>query len=114
MIAQCCPTCRRLLEASSDLIIDEAGILVRNAVFAALTQQEFAMFEALRKAKHRVLSKEALLNDLYGLLPDEPEIKIIDVFICKLRKKLKPLGVEIQTVWGKGYRLLPLRGGMTL
>ena len=36
---------------------------------------------------------------------DEPEIKIVDVFICKVRKKLKPFGVFIDTVWGQGYRL---------
>jgi two-component system cell cycle response regulator CtrA len=38
---------------------------------------------------------------------EEPEIKIVDVFVCKIRKKLKPFGVAIDTVWARGYRLTP-------
>ena len=38
---------------------------------------------------------------------DEPEMKIVDVFICKLRKKIRPFGLEIATVWGLGYRMSP-------
>ena len=51
-----------------------------------------------------VLTKEAFLNHLYGGL-DEPEVKIIDVFVCKLRKKLAQAGADnmIGTVWGRGY-----------
>ena len=50
-----------------------------------------------------VLTKEAFLNHLYGGI-DEPEMKIIDVFICKLRKKLAMAGADnlIGTVWGQG------------
>ena len=46
------------------------------------------------------------LNHLYGGM-DEPELKIIDVFICKLRKKLAQAGADnlIATVWGRGYVL---------
>jgi two-component system cell cycle response regulator CtrA len=53
-----------------------------------------------------VLTKEAFLNHLYGGM-DEPEMKIIDVFICKLRKKLALAGAEnlIGTVWGRGYMI---------
>ena len=51
-----------------------------------------------------VLTKEAFLNHLYGGM-DEPEMKIIDVFICKLRRKLSDAGAPnvIATVWGRGY-----------
>ena len=50
-----------------------------------------------------VLTKEAFLNHLYGGM-DEPEMKIIDVFVCKLRKKLAQAGAGnlIGTVWGRG------------
>jgi len=50
------------------------------------------------------LSKEAFLNHLYGGV-DEPEAKIIDVFVCKLRKKLAQAGADnmIGTEWGRGY-----------
>jgi two-component system cell cycle response regulator CtrA len=57
--------------------------------------------------KRELCSREFLLTSLYGHLPpdDEPEIKIIDVYACKLRKKLKPFGIEIGTKWGQGYFL---------
>lgn len=67
-----------------------------------LTGKEFAMLELLALRKNNVLTKEVILNSLYGGM-DEPELKIIDVFICKLRKKLPP-GI-IETVWGRGYVL---------
>ncbi len=103
-----CPCCRRPLPETSDLIID-AGIVVCNGHVASLTMQEHALLEILAAAKGNVRSKERLLASIYALQPDEPpELKIIDVFVCKLRKKLKPLGVEILTVWGQGYRLLPI------
>jgi two-component system cell cycle response regulator CtrA len=56
--------------------------------------------------KGMVLTKEAFLNHLYGGM-DEPEMKIIDVFICKLRKKLAVAGADglIGTVWGRGYMI---------
>jgi two-component system cell cycle response regulator CtrA len=54
------------------------------------------------------LTKENFLNHLYGGM-DEPEAKIIDVFICKLRKKLASScgGANyIETVWGRGYKMI--------
>jgi two-component system cell cycle response regulator CtrA len=71
-----------------------------------LTSKEYAILELLVLRKGMVLTKEAFLNHLYGGM-DEPEMKIIDVFICKLRKKLYRGGAEtlISTVWGRGYML---------
>ncbi|WP_121120028.1 response regulator transcription factor CtrA [Croceibacterium ferulae] len=72
-----------------------------------LTGKEYAMLELLSLRKGTTLTKEMFLNHLYGGI-DEPELKIIDVFICKLRKKLTgACGGEnyIQTVWGRGYAL---------
>lgn len=103
----CCPTCGQALPENGDLHVDEAGIVVRAGRYACLTVQEFGVFEQLLRAKGAVLTKERLLANLYVHEADEAEIKIIDVFICKLRKKLSPLGVEIATVWGRGYRLVP-------
>ena len=65
------------------------------------------MLELLSLRKGTTLTKEMFLNHLYGGM-DEPELKIIDVFICKLRKKLaQATGGEsyIETVWGRGYVL---------
>ncbi len=72
-----------------------------------LTGKEYAMLELLSLRKGTTLTKEMFLNHLYGGI-DEPELKIIDVFICKLRKKLaSATGGEnyIETVWGRGYVL---------
>jgi two-component system cell cycle response regulator CtrA len=69
-----------------------------------LTGKEYAILELLTLRKGVVMTKEAFLNHLYGGM-DEPEVKIIDVFICKLRKKLAQAGADnlIGTVWGRGY-----------
>jgi two-component system cell cycle response regulator CtrA len=71
-----------------------------------LTGKEYAILELLALRKGIVLTKEVFLNHLYGGI-DEPEVKIIDVFICKLRKKLAVAGAAdlIGTVWGRGYVL---------
>ena len=72
-----------------------------------LTGKEYQMLELLSLRKGTTLTKEMFLNHLYGGM-DEPELKIIDVFICKLRKKLS-LATDgdnyIETVWGRGYVL---------
>jgi two-component system cell cycle response regulator CtrA len=72
-----------------------------------LTGKEYQMLELLSRRKGSTLTTEMFLNHLYGGL-DEPEVKIIDVFICKLRKKLsQATGGDnyIETVWGRGYVL---------
>ena len=65
------------------------------------------MLELLALRKGTTLTKEMFLNHLYGGM-DEPELKIIDVFICKLRKKIAQANegeTHIETVWGRGYVL---------
>ena len=72
-----------------------------------LTGKEYQILELLSLRKGTTLTKEMFLNHLYGGM-DEPELKIIDVFICKLRKKLaEAMSGEshIDTVWGRGYVL---------
>jgi len=72
-----------------------------------LTPSEYKMLELLSLRKNTVLTKEACLNHLYNGIT-EPEIKIIDVFICKLRKKISAAAGgdnQIETVWGGGYML---------
>ncbi len=78
-----------------------------NGTAVHLTGKEYQMLELLSLRKGTTLTKEMFLNHLYGGM-DEPELKIIDVFICKLRKKLsEATGGEshIETVWGRGYVL---------
>ena len=71
-----------------------------------LTGKEYSILELLVLRKGMVLTKEAFLNHLYGGM-DEPEMKIIDVFVCKLRKKLAQAGAGnmIGTIWGRGYMI---------
>jgi two-component system, cell cycle response regulator CtrA len=75
-----------------------------NGQVLALTGKEYAILEVLVLRKGMVLTKDVLMNHLYAGL-DEPEQKIIDVFICKLRRKLALAGCDeiIGTVWGRGY-----------
>ena len=72
-----------------------------------LTGKEYGIIELLSLRKGTTLTKDMFLNHLYGGM-DEPELKIIDVFICKLRKKLAQAtggDTYIETVWGRGYVL---------
>ena len=81
--------------------VDVAGTRVH------LTGKEYMILELLSLRKGTTLTKEMFLNHLYGGM-DEPELKIIDVFICKLRKKLAlACGGQnyIETIWGRGYVL---------
>jgi len=78
-----------------------------NGARVHITGKEYQMLELLSLRKGTTLTKEMFLNHLYGGM-DEPERKIIDVFICKLRKKLADAshGKDyIETVWGRGYML---------
>ncbi len=91
-----------------DLVInlDTKSVAV-NGERVHLTGKEYQVLELLALRKGTTLSKEMFLNNLYGGM-DEPELKIIDVFICKLRKKLANAsgGKDyIETVWGRGYIL---------
>lgn len=87
------------------LNLDSREVTVSGAP-VRLTAKEYSILELLVLRKGMVLTKEAFLNHLYGGM-DEPEVKIIDVFICKLRKKLQQAGADnlIGTVWGRGYML---------
>jgi two-component system, cell cycle response regulator CtrA len=78
--------------------------VVANGARIRLTGKEFAILHLLVLRKNMVMSKDAILSALYGGM-DEPESKIIDVFICKLRTKLAKAGLRdvIGTVWGRGY-----------
>lgn len=86
--------------------LDAKTVDVRGAP-VHLTGKEYQMLELLSLRKGTTLTKEMFLNHLYGGM-DEPELKIIDVFICKLRKKLSEATQgesHIETVWGRGYVL---------
>jgi two-component system cell cycle response regulator CtrA len=88
-----------------ELNLDTREVLIEGSKIH-LTGKEYAILELLVLRRGMVLTKEAFLNHLYGGM-DEPEMKIIDVFVCKLRKKLANAGADgvIGTVWGRGYMI---------
>lgn len=101
-----CPVCGSVLDELPVTLLPERGMVVSNGKFAVLTGHEMLLLRRLAEVFPRVLTKEAALEWMYQISPDsEPEIKIIDVYICKARKKLEQIGVRIDTVWGKGYVL---------
>ena len=102
-----CPCCGAALIDNGRIRVDEeGGLVVGKGRVASLTKQEFALFLTLWGGAPRTFTKEQLLNATADIGFDEREIKIVDVFVCKARKKLQPLGVNIETVWGRGYRIV--------
>jgi two-component system cell cycle response regulator CtrA len=93
---------------TDDLVVNLDSRMVEiNGGCVHLTGKKYKMLELLSLRKGMTLTKEMFLSHLYGGL-DEPEMKIIDVFMCKLRKKLANASGGknyIETVWGRGYML---------
>lgn len=99
-----CPVCGGRIDGVPLTIVPDRGIVVANGRFATLTGKEMLVLEALAERFPNVLTTGAIMDAVYSGR-DEPEQKIVDVFICKIRKKVAPLGVRIDTAWGKGYAL---------
>lgn len=103
-----CECCGQAVPEWGGIVADDDRGEVRfNGMAAAgMTVHQYGLFRALLDAKGRVLSKEQLLDRLYGLEADDPpESKIVDVFVCKVRKVIEPIGLKIGTAWGRGYYL---------
>lgn len=99
------PECVEIGALTVDLVAHRA--MVGDEV-VPLTGKEYACLEFLAMRRGMTVTKEMFLSHLYGGR-DEPEMKIIDVFICKIRRKLAEAGLPqvIETVWGRGY-MIPL------
>jgi two-component system cell cycle response regulator CtrA len=102
----------KTLETENEILRDRVialeemiGIRITVPLIFQFTIKEAMLFGIL--LKREMVTKQMAMDALYGLSAsgEEAEIKIIDVFICKIRKKLKPFGIEVETVWGQGYRL---------
>jgi DNA-binding response OmpR family regulator len=79
---------------------DQGGIY-----FAGLTATEEKVAQLLRKRSPAVVTKQQVMDLLYAFRSDgeQPEIKIVDVYICKIRPKLTAVGINVETAWGRGY-----------
>ncbi len=90
------------------LNIENKSIIVEGSP-VKLTKKEYDMLELFIRRKGAILSKEVFLSHMYSHESDEPSAKIVDVFVCKLRRKLNSLFKnkdtmpQIETVWGRGY-----------
>lgn len=98
---------RNLIEVGSISVDVDQKLVFIGGENLHLTGREYQILELLALRRDMTLTKDMFLNHLYGGM-DEPELKIIDVFICKIRNKLRPYGVDgrLETVWGRGYRLV--------
>ena len=95
---------RDALEAMRGALTSDAGVKIIE--LAKLTYSE-RMLLGLLMRRHRA-TKDQMMTMLYADRPDEePDSKILDVMICKMRKKLSPHGVEIRTIHGAGYEFTP-------
>ena len=100
------PNCPSTIQ-SGDLVVDLNTRVVSVNEKPVHLGKEYGILELLSLRKGTTLTKEMFLDHLYGGM-DEPEIKIIDVFVCKLRKKLAQAtggNHYIETIWGRGYGL---------
>jgi two-component system cell cycle response regulator CtrA len=86
---------------------EEIGVTYGAPLQFGLTKNEVIMFGVLMKREHAL--KSTFMAALYSDKHEDAiaQEKIIDVWICKMRAKLKPFGVEISTRWGQGYYLTP-------
>jgi DNA-binding winged helix-turn-helix (wHTH) protein len=72
-----------------------------------LTHREARLFLILQRSAGQMCSKDTLLTRLYhDQIDDAPDVKIIDVFVCKVRKKIEGSRYRLDTIWGEGYRLV--------
>jgi len=111
------------LSAASEIFVGNLQLTVKSHSFSIegkplrLSTKLSSMLELFVMRKEMILTKEAILFSLYPNEHDQPEVKIVDVLVCELRKKLKEAGTtcRISTVWGRGYLLgdpKPMQSGM--
>ncbi len=96
-----------LIKAGNLMMEISRNLISIDGKFVPLTQKEYQIVNLLCMRKGAVLSKESFISHIYGGI-DEPDSKIIDVFVCKLRRKLEKSGLKnarIDAVWGQGYVL---------
>jgi len=100
-----CPCCGASV-SNLDLILDEAaGIISYQGKIARFEPSPFRLLKALIDCYPRTLTRDQCLDALIGDTDADPEIKIVDVQVFRLRKGADKLGLAIATVWGTGYRL---------
>ena len=93
-----------ILKARIEQLEGMLGYEFETPRFLGLTKQESKLF-GLLMARTALVTQDLAVDALYGGQPEERDPRIVDVFICKLRKKLKRWDIKIETVWGLGFRI---------
>lgn len=107
---RCCGHASQIIEVGPMRLDLDAREIFLHGTRLDLTNKEYSITELMMMRPGMTLSKEAFINHLYGGR-DEPEPKIIDVFICKIRKKIAEANAAhggdtiVRTVWGRGYKI---------
>ncbi|KKM61531.1 hypothetical protein LCGC14_1530790 [marine sediment metagenome] len=105
-MSELCPTCGGAMPESSSVILNrDTGVLVGNKEIVILNGLQLRIMSALIDCYPRVATREFILSRMYDHFIDEPELKIVDVYICKLRKATRGIEISIITNWGRGYSL---------
>ncbi len=100
-----CPTCGQELPSDLPLRVDlEANVAVANGVAVCLSEKQAELLSLVASTGYRTATYGFLLDNLYLL--DERDPDILKVMMCNIRKKLAKTGVSVETVWGKGYRIV--------
>lgn len=98
-----CEGCGQLMPPSSRAFVDGQNVTI-DGVVVKLTPKEALVMEVLLLVAPRTASKGFIMDYVYDQSLEEPDIKIVDVFVCKIRPKIADTALRIDTNWGKGYR----------
>ena len=101
-----CPACGQSVENLTGILINpETNDILIDGNLIHFTEKESGIFNALHKRFPDLVTVDGMMDVLYSDNPEEPFMAIINVYICKMRKKLRGTRVRIKNVWGRGYRL---------
>lgn len=110
-----CPCCQQPVEGARFLADPERQIITNGARSVRLSKQQFRLAQFLIRKFPAMASKDAIYDEVFmEANGDGPDMKIVDVIICKIRPLLADVGLVIETMWGKGYRLLEEDSEMAL
>lgn len=102
-----CPCCNQPVEANVLIADDASGVIMRNGKSVRFTPVQFKLAKFLIDRSPLMAAKDSIYDSVFmDVTGNGPEMKIMDVVICKIRPLLAEIGLVIETVWGKGYRLV--------
>lgn len=100
-----CPTCGHAIETPDLILGPEQGLIIHQGKVVKLTKREWALFEVLYQSRLRVVSKDNIMEHIYGNERDDPDWLVVSAFIFRLRPKLARVGIVIECVRNEGYML---------